>query len=285
MSLLTNTENKLTEYSAELMIYFEKYKLIEIAKKILVECALLKPEDPQKWIGENIKRIASEIYQDCLHPRNVIKSLFLSSNFLYRIVLFGRPGSGRKTQAFNLVKRFNLVLIDAEQLILKHLKGDDNNPFDSLDFELQRSFYYNNCWAKSKALLNILARRVLEQDCLHRGWVLINFTHSLQDFRDILENFKLPPNKLVYLQCCERTCLCRLLNMPNFNKPQHNFNYYEQEMRFFNQQESAIEEYLRKRYETIFVNAELSSEQVKCFMMSYLTKSPYLMGFRRDLRD
>lgn len=32
MSLLSNNEYKLTEYAAEIMIYFEKHKLIEIAK-------------------------------------------------------------------------------------------------------------------------------------------------------------------------------------------------------------------------------------------------------------
>lgn len=32
MSLLSNNEYKLTEYAAETMIYFEKHKLIEIAK-------------------------------------------------------------------------------------------------------------------------------------------------------------------------------------------------------------------------------------------------------------
>lgn len=77
-----------------------------------MECALLRPSDAQEWIGKNIKRIANEIYQDCLqHGKyGIIKSLHLSKSFVYRIVLFGRPGSGRKTQATYLVNRFNVVL-------------------------------------------------------------------------------------------------------------------------------------------------------------------------------
>lgn len=81
-------------------------------QKILVECDLHRPLEPQEWIGKNIKRLANEIYQDCLKggKNGVIRSLDMSTNFLYRIVIFGRPGSGRKTQAYNLVSTFNLVL-------------------------------------------------------------------------------------------------------------------------------------------------------------------------------
>lgn len=130
MSFLSNTEYKLTEYAAETMVYFEKHKLIEIVKvrqhsiwnnilnqislikqKILVECSLERPENPQEWIGKNLKRIAQEIYEDCLNggENNCIKPLKMSSKYLYRIVIFGRPGSGKKTQANYLQKQFNLV--------------------------------------------------------------------------------------------------------------------------------------------------------------------------------
>lgn len=71
-----------------------------------------RPTNPQQWIGKNLKRIAQEIYEDCLKQgqNNTIKSLQMSSNYLYRIIVYGRPGSGRKTQAFYLQKLFNLVL-------------------------------------------------------------------------------------------------------------------------------------------------------------------------------
>ncbi|XP_023302930.2 adenylate kinase 8 [Lucilia cuprina] len=287
MALLNKNELNLTEYAAETMVYFERHKLIEITKKILVECALIRPQDAQEWIGRNIKRIANEIYQDCLNggKNGFIKSLHLSTNYLYRIMLFGRPGSGRKTQAYNLVSKYNVVLIDAEMLIYQHLRGDDNRPYDTLDRELQRAFYYNNCAAKSKALLNIIAQRVLEKDCLNRGWILLNFPHTLQDFKDILENFKLPPNKLFYLKCPEMLCMRRLINMHNLGKPSHTCSYYEQEMRFFNKYEDEILNYLLKRHETIVVDAQASSEQVKMFLLSSIIQTPHLMGFKRNTRD
>uniref|UniRef100_A0A1I8NHG7 Adenylate kinase n=1 Tax=Musca domestica TaxID=7370 RepID=A0A1I8NHG7_MUSDO len=275
------------ELAAEILVYFEKYKLIEISKRILVECALERPPNVQLWIAKNIKRIASEIYEDCLNHGKCghIANLHLTSRFLYRVVIFGRPGSGCKTQAQYLVKRLNLVLLDADNLIYQHLRGDDKEPNDPLARELQRAFYYDNCEAKSKALANIIARRLLEYDCLSRGWVLINFPNGLTDFKEIMEHFKIPPNKLVYLKCPEKVCMLRLINMPNLGQPQMNCNYYEKEMRYFNRHCSEIEEYLLRRHETIFVDASRPSSVVRNEMLSLLEQSPYLTGFKQDLRE
>ncbi|XP_073835344.1 adenylate kinase 8 [Musca autumnalis] len=288
MSIVVDKNNyRLIEFAAEVMVYFEKHKIIEIAKRILVECALVRPIDVQLWIGKNVKRIASQIYEDCLNQGkcSVVANLHLTARYLYRVVIFGRRGSGRKTQAHYLVKHFNLVLIDAENLIYQYLRGDDKDPDDPLSRELQRAFYYDNCWAKSKALANIIARRLLQGDCLSRGWVLLNFPHSLDDIKEIMESFKIPPNKFVYLKCPEKICMLRLVNMANMGQPYYNCSYFEQEMRFFNHHQKHIEEYLFKRHETIWVDANQSSNVVKNEMLALLEKSPYLMGFKKDLRE
>ncbi|XP_059223498.1 adenylate kinase 8 [Stomoxys calcitrans] len=283
MSLQSN----LAEYAAELMVYFEKHKLIEISKRILVECALERPDNVPLWMGKNIKRIAASIYQDCLNQGKdgVIASLHLSANFLYRVVFFGRRGSGRKTQAIYLARRFNLVYLNAENLIHQYLRGDDKNPQEPLARELQRAFYYNNCKAKSTALAAIISKRLLDEDCLTQGWVLVNFPHTTADFRELLENFKIPPNKVVYLQCPEEICMSRLLDMPNCGLPSNNRKYFEQEMWFYKQNEIAIDEYLSKRHETIYVNGSGNSQAVKNEMFAKLEKTPYIMGCKQDTWD
>uniref|UniRef100_A0A1A9WT19 Adenylate kinase n=1 Tax=Glossina brevipalpis TaxID=37001 RepID=A0A1A9WT19_9MUSC len=283
--LLGKDTLRFTEYAAELMVYFERHKLIEISKKILVELALERPELVQEWIGANIKRIASEIYRDCLldGKNGVVSMLNLSANYLYRIVIFGRKGSGRKTQAVNLMKRFNLVYIDAEHVIYQSLRGDDENPNDPLARELQRSFYYNNCDAKGKALADVISRRILHTDALRRGWVLVNFPNNVKDFKEIMEQWKIPPNKLVYMKCSEKVSLKRLLNSPDTGAPHHNFSYYNHEMRFYNLHEKRIENYIRRRHETVYVNSEPCSEEVKFALLSSIAKMPYLLGERKDI--
>lgn len=96
--------------------------------------------------------------------------------------------------------------------------------------ELQRAFYYNNCEAKCKAIANIIARRILWKDALHQGWVLVNYPNSLTDIREVFENWKVPPNKLLYLQCNETTCMRRLVQMPDIGNPQQNHQYFEHEV-------------------------------------------------------
>lgn len=56
-------------------------------------------------------------------------------------------------------------------------------------------------------------------------------------------------------------------------------------MHFFDQNKKEIIEYLLKRHETIFVNAEQTSENVKTELLSSIIKSPYVMGFKQTARD
>ncbi|XP_075154668.1 adenylate kinase 8 [Haematobia irritans] len=274
----------LTQYCAEIMMYFEKHKLIEIFTQILVECALERPYDINLWIIKNIKRIAATIHRSgsMQGKRSLISSLKLSSNFLYRVVIYGRRGSGRKTQALYLAKRFNLVYLDAEFLINQYLSGDDENSHEPLARELQQSFYNNNCHYKGIVLSSIIAKRILERDCLSQGWVLVNFPNTLHHFKEILEDFDIPPNKVVYLRCPENICMQRLVNMPNSDE--YCFNFYQKEMYFFNRNKSALEAYLKKRYETIYINGSTTSLQVKNEIFSKIEKYPYPLGIKHDIR-
>lgn len=123
-----------------------------------------------------------------------------------------------------------LHLVDAEQLIYRYLRGDDEHPDDPLARELQRAFYYNNSEAKCKAIGEIIDRRVLLKDTLSNGWVLVNYPHTLADFKQMMEKWKVPPNKVVYLHCSEVMCMKRLGEMPLHVAPCDNFMYYEQEV-------------------------------------------------------
>lgn len=125
-----------------------------------------------------------------------------------------------------------LVLVDAEQLIYRYLRGDDDHPDDPLARELQRAFFYNNVEAKGAAIGRIIDRRVLQQDALSQGWVLINFPHSLADFKQMMETWRVPPNKILYLHCTEIKCVKRLGLMTMRVAPYDNFMYYEQEVLF-----------------------------------------------------
>ncbi|XP_037931533.1 uncharacterized protein LOC119666322 [Teleopsis dalmanni] len=89
------------QFTGEILVYFEKHKLKEIITRVIVEAGLVRPENPHVWLAVNIRRIAQEIYneyKDCvLRNRNDEKIYRLPGGFLRRILIFGRPGSGKNT--------------------------------------------------------------------------------------------------------------------------------------------------------------------------------------------
>lgn len=170
--------------------------------------------------------------------------------------------------------------VDAEILIYQNLR-ESNCP---LAKQLQDAFESENVIEKSKIIGKIICRRMLQLDALRYGWVLINYPCRLNECVQLFEHFKIPPNKFVYLKCSEKMALRRLVAKPNLGRPQDNCEYMQQEMRFYDKYEEDIDEYLARRHEVIYINAEFCAEVVKNDVMARLLKSPYVLGFKQDFR-
>ncbi|XP_054728240.1 adenylate kinase 8 [Anastrepha obliqua] len=272
--------NKLAiaEYSAELMVYFEKHKIIEIVTRLMAEIGLIRPTDPQHWIATNIRRIADEFYHKCLkasYTGSKIDYYQLPRHFHHRIVVFGRSGSGRKTQAIAMAKRFNLIYIDAEQLIYATFFRNDN-----LAQMLHKAFADDVAKDKSAALCKIIQQRLIQMDALRQGWVLINYPRNVEEFTEMFEKFKIPPNKVVYLQCPELIAMRRLVTRPDLGCPQNTCEYIEQEMTYFTRNEPAVNEYLARRHETIYVDSTPCFEAVRTNLWTQMERLPYVMGYK-----
>uniref|UniRef100_W8C6C7 Adenylate kinase 8 n=1 Tax=Ceratitis capitata TaxID=7213 RepID=W8C6C7_CERCA len=269
----------LAEYSAELMVYFERHKLIEIITRLMVEIGLVRPTNPQHWIATNIRRIADEFYHKCLeasYMANKIDYFKLPRHFHHRIIIFGRSGSGRKTQALSIAKRFNLVYIDAENLIYTTFFRNDITAQI-----LHKAFMADVAKDKSAALSKVIQQRLLQMDALRQGWVLINFPRNVEEFTEIFEKFKIPPNKVIYLQCPEIMAMRRLVTKPDLGCPQNNCKYMEHEMLYFSQNEEAVNAYLARRHETIYIDSTPCFEAVRTSLWTKMERLPYVMGYKR----
>ncbi|XP_067637334.1 adenylate kinase 8 isoform X1 [Eurosta solidaginis] len=217
----------IAEYSAELMVYFEKHKIMEIITRLTAEIGIVRPTNPQYWIAANIRRIADEFYQKCLKAsyrgRN-FDYYHLPRHFHHRIIIFGRSGSGRKTQAHAMAKRFNLIYIDAERLIYQTFFRSD-----IIAKKLHKAFLHDVAKEKSAAVSEVIQERLKQMDALRQGWVLINYPRNVEEFTNMFENFKIPPNKLIYLQCTELLAMRRLVTKPDLGCPQDTCRYMEYE--------------------------------------------------------
>ncbi|XP_037916943.1 adenylate kinase 8 isoform X1 [Hermetia illucens] len=195
--------------------------------------------------------------------------------FLPRIVIFGRKGSGRKTQAKALANHFNLVFVDVQQLLLHNISSETRlgkilrHVVDSRDY--------------SDAIIsNLVQQRLLERDCLKNGWVLVGYPTDVDGFKHMQE-FVVPPNKIVFLHCRERVVMRRLINSWNrmqfgqnmSNKDEcndqterllqvrkHWIKNASNELEYFDGNKRKILDYLATKKETIHIDGNHSRNTV-----------------------
>ncbi|EDV90584.1 GH14212 [Drosophila grimshawi] len=270
----------LVEFSASYTFFIEKHKLMEIMSRILAEISLQQVQDIRRWLGENIRSIAQDVYMkslDAFH-RGVAGDFFqLPKSFFHRIVLHGRHGSGRHSLAHVLAERWNLLILDADVLGYHHINGHEQNANAEL---LQQGIESDCVIRRSQAIGNIIQQRLLKEDALHRGWILYNYPNNRCEARELFEGFAVPPNRLIFLQINEQMARMRLL-MRNYRPtPQDNVTYVDRQMRQFRKSEAALNTYLSYRREVVYVDATACFEAVKCHIMSHLTKTPYMLGHK-----
>ncbi|CAH1402071.1 unnamed protein product [Nezara viridula] len=118
--------------------------------------------------------------------------VFKGAPMLPRIVLIGTRGSRRRTTAKRLSEKYHMVHVDLEELILQ-TKGMENETGEQL-----RNLEARNVPIYSKIVLAMLQKRLMQWDCMQKGWVITNFPRDVADFK-ILDNFDTPPNKVIFL--------------------------------------------------------------------------------------
>ncbi|KAH8313517.1 hypothetical protein KR067_007429 [Drosophila pandora] len=272
-------QSRLIEFSAAFMYYIEKHKLMEVMSRILAEISVADHvPDVRRWLGQNVTRIGVEIYSKCLDAfqRGVAGDFYqLPRNFFHRIVLHGKPGSGRKSLANALAERWDLLILDADVLAYHSINGEEQ---DEHTRYLQDAIEKDCVFKRSEAIGNLIQRRLLKDDALHRGWILINYPNNQCEARELFEGFTVPPNRFIFLQIDERMARMRILMNSYSPGPQANIGYLDRQMQQFRKSEPALNSYLSQRREVVYVNATPCFEEVKCEIISALTKTPYVLG-------
>ncbi|EDW39246.1 GL13514 [Drosophila persimilis] len=270
----------LVEYGAAFMYYMEKHKLLEVISRLLAEVSEQPVEDLRHWMGANVRRIGIDIYTkhlDAVH-RGVPGDFYqLPKTCLHRLVLHGRPGSGRRSLAHVLAKRWDLLIIDADVLAYHSINGHRQ---DENTGQLQDAIEEDCVFGRSEAIGRIVQERLLKEDALHRGWILINYPNNRCEARELFECATVPPNRLIFLQINERMARMRILTKSYAAGPQANYTYLDRQMQQFRKSEPLLNAYLSQRREVLYVDATPCFEEVKCHIISQLTKTPYVLGFK-----
>lgn len=119
-----------------------------------------------------------------------------------RIILLGPRGSGRKTQAKILENVLKIVHIDFEYLLCQYWDSKTDLGIKLRECKERVCFH-------SELLVQVLNKRILEEDCLKYGWVLTGFPYTVTDlmFIDCVDT---PPNRIIFLECDLNVCLERV---------------------------------------------------------------------------
>ncbi|KAJ8975780.1 hypothetical protein NQ317_015335 [Molorchus minor] len=145
------------------------------------------------------KRTLAEVVYECVELSKIRKSV---KGIRPRLVLLGPRGCGRKTQATFLQENQNLVHVDFEHLICQAWMSESE-----LGQKLREC--KNEVCFHSELLSQVINKRILDEDCLTKGWVLTGFPYTHTDFK-FLDSLETPPNRVIFLECDLNVCKERL---------------------------------------------------------------------------
>nr|KAF7427258.1 hypothetical protein H0235_006952 [Vespula pensylvanica] len=149
-------------------------------------------------------RSIEELGKDCIALTKIKKHSGAPS--LFRIVLIGSRGSGCRTVAKYLTKRFDLIHVDFNY-ILKQVRLQET-PIG----EVLRSFEHR--WEgkpKPEMRIKIIDNYINKPECANKGWVLTSYPITVEDF-ELLDMMDTPPNKVIFIEVSAEIRKERLLN-------------------------------------------------------------------------
>ncbi|XP_047541704.1 adenylate kinase 8-like [Vanessa atalanta] len=119
---------------------------------------------------------------------------------VYRVVLIGPRGSGRKVQASAAAKHFDIVYLHFEELFKQaELRNDEIG-------EKLRKF-----GVSVRLKSEIVKRRIAQKDCIEHGWILTGYPETGEDFEQ-LDRMPTPPNRIIFLNTDWDVCKTRTLS-------------------------------------------------------------------------
>jgi adenylate kinase family enzyme len=140
-----------------------------------------------KFCEENVKSVINK-------ARFGKTSSALEGEWNRRILIVGRVGSGRKTQASFISQELNAIPI-----VIDHLRAEYEQQFNmTATSNVELSF-----WA-------FVQKTILKPDCLRRGYVIVSNVISRKKLQILMEKFIYPPNQIIFLHASENTCRQRI---------------------------------------------------------------------------
>ncbi|XP_034520636.1 adenylate kinase 8 isoform X4 [Ailuropoda melanoleuca] len=112
--------------------------------------------------------------------------------FTPRVLLCGPLGSGKSLQAALLAQKYGLVNVHCGQLLKEAVA------VESKFSELIQPYFQKEMAVPDSIIMKVLSRRLSQQDCVQKGWVLHGFPKDL-DQAHMLNSLGFQPNRVFFL--------------------------------------------------------------------------------------
>uniref|UniRef100_A0A8D1VUQ1 Adenylate kinase 8 n=1 Tax=Sus scrofa TaxID=9823 RepID=A0A8D1VUQ1_PIG len=180
----------------------------EIQNRLLVPAGISEGETARKLLEfhRNIVRIAPSYPkilrvipadQPCVdvfcQALTYVQTIHRSNApFTPRVLLLGPMGSGKSLQAALLAQKYGLVNVCCGQLLKEAVA--DKSKYGKVIL----SFFEKEIAVPDSIIMKVLGRRLDQQDCVERGWVLHGFPRDL-DQAHMLNSLGYKPNRVFFL--------------------------------------------------------------------------------------
>ncbi|KAK0180071.1 hypothetical protein PV327_005752 [Microctonus hyperodae] len=125
---------------------------------------------------------------------------------IFRLILIGSRGSGRRCVANYLSRAYGLVHIDFDYL-LEQTRQQNSSLGETLRC-IERQW---GLMPQADTRIKVVENKLMTHDCIKRGWVLTGYPITVEDFK-LLDLLTTPPNRIILLNVNQTICRERLLS-------------------------------------------------------------------------
>ncbi|CAH2267673.1 jg15693 [Pararge aegeria aegeria] len=175
----------------------QDFEGLKIAYKATLKEVHVEPGDSLEQVGAKCVRAIRAAAEGAQGPGQGFHAQ--GAPGVYRVLIIGPSGSGRRTQAASAARHFDLVYLHFQDLFNEAQLRDDEVG------EKLRKFGVS---VQLKA--EIVKRRIGKKDCIDHGWVLSGYPANGVDFEQ-LDRMPTPPNRIIFLNVPWAVCKERAL--------------------------------------------------------------------------
>jgi adenylate kinase family enzyme len=185
----------------------------------------------------------------------------LKGEWKRRLLVVGRVGSGRKTQAALIAQEFSLVLIDLDNMIAEYEQQSS----------LSSSVVLKPC--HEIGFWGFIQEALVKPQCLHNGYVIVSNVISKEMLRILFEKFIHSPNQIMFLHTNESKCRRRITRAcAAYDNNLHKFLNYH--MNLYNLYKQEFVDYVNGlKCQVYHINGNGRVDDIKNRMWAYLVRS------------